>query len=212
VSVTQTTLRPPGPFTAACKRCFDVAAAATGLLVVAPLFAVVAIAIKLDSAGPVFFRQQRVGRNFRPFRIYKFRTMVADAPKLGGQVTAGRDPRITRVGHLLRKTKVDELPQLLNVLLGDMSLVGPRPEVPKYVELFREDYRDVLLVRPGITDLASVKYRDEADILAAAADPEREYVERVLPDKIKLARQYIADVSLAGDVGLILRTLLRIAR
>ncbi|MBX7167430.1 MAG: sugar transferase [Pirellulales bacterium] len=212
VSPAQPTLAPPSLTTAALKRAFDVAAAGTGLLLVSPVLLAAALAVKLDSPGPVFFRQQRVGRGFRPFRIYKFRSMVVDAPKLGAQITAGRDPRITRVGHWLRKTKVDELPQLINVVAGDMSLVGPRPEVPKYVEMFRQDYADVLLVRPGITDLASVKYRDESEILAAAADPEREYVERVLPDKIRLAREYIPQASLAFDVRLILQTLLRIIR
>lgn len=171
-----------------------------------------ALAIKLDSPGPVLFVQQRVGRNFRPFGIYKLRTMVADAPMRGGQITFGADPRITRVGRWLRKTKLDELPQLANVLLGHMSLVGPRPEVPRYVEMFREDYTCVLSVRPGLTDAASVKYRDEAGQLASSPDPEREYSERILPDKIALARQYIAGATFAGDLGILVKTLLRIAR
>ncbi|MCG2683888.1 MAG: sugar transferase [Planctomycetales bacterium] len=138
--------------------------------------------------------------------------MVADAPNRGGQITYGADPRITTVGRLIRKTKIDELPQLLNVLRGEMSLVGPRPEVRKYVDMFAEDYEEILRVRPGITDLASVKYRDEAAILGAAADPEQEYVERVLPEKIRLAREYVRRQSLLLDLGIIFGTLFHIAR
>ena len=194
------------------KRLFDVLAAVAGLLVLSPLFALVALAIKLTSSGPVFFRQERVGRDFRPFRIYKFRTMVVDAPKLGGQITAGRDPRITSIGHLLRKTKLDELPQLLNVLSGEMSLVGPRPEVPKYVEMFRPQFAEVLSVRPGITDLASVKYRDENEILGRADDPEAAYVNQVLPDKLALATEYVRRASFWFDVRLIFATFWKVMR
>ncbi|MGD9646700.1 MAG: sugar transferase [Pirellulales bacterium] len=194
------------------KRAFDVVASAAGLLLLAPLFLLIAAAIKLSSRGPVFFRQERVGKNFESFRIYKFRTMVVDAPKLGGQITAGRDPRITSVGHLLRKTKLDELPQLINVLTGEMSLVGPRPEVPKYVEMFRPQFAEVLSVRPGITDLASVKYRDESEILGNADDPEAAYVETVLPDKLALASEYVRQASFWFDVRLILATLWKIVR
>ena len=194
------------------KRLFDVLAAVAGLLVLSPLFALVALAIKLTSSGPVFFRQERVGRDFRPFRIYKFRTMVVDAPKLGGQITAGRDPRITSIGHLLRKTKLDELPQLLNVLSGEMSLVGPRPEVPKYVEMFRPQFAEVLSVRPGITDLASVKYRDENEILGQADDPEAAYVNQVLPDKLALATEYVRRASFWFDVRLIFATFWKVLR
>ena len=194
------------------KRSFDVAVSAVGLVLLAPLFALIALAIKATSRGPVFFRQERVGRDFQPFRIYKFRTMVVDAPQLGGQITAGRDPRITSIGHVLRKTKLDELPQLVNVLAGDMSLVGPRPEVPKYVEMFRQQFAEVLRVRPGITDLASVKYRDESEILGAASDPEAVYVERVLPDKLALASQYVREASFWFDVRLLFATLWKIVR
>ncbi|HEX4143252.1 MAG TPA: sugar transferase [Pirellulales bacterium] len=194
------------------KRTFDLLASLVGLAILAPFGLLVALAVKLDSRGAVFFRQVRVGRDFRPFKIYKFRTMVADAPARGGQLTAGADPRITRVGRILRKTKIDELPQLINVLIGDMSLVGPRPEVPKYVELFASDYRDILSVRPGITDPASVKYRDEAKVLAAAADPEVAYVEQILPEKIALSRQYIARSSLIYDVAILWQTLWHIVR
>jgi lipopolysaccharide/colanic/teichoic acid biosynthesis glycosyltransferase len=194
------------------KRSFDVVASAVGLLLLAPLLALIALAIKATSRGPVFFRQERVGRNFQLFRIYKFRTMVVDAPRLGGQITAGHDPRITSIGHLLRQTKLDELPQLINVLKGEMSLVGPRPEVPKYVEMFRQQFVEVLSVRPGITDLASVKYRDESAILGAAPDPETAYVERVLPDKLALATEYVRQASFWFDVRLILATLWKIVR
>jgi lipopolysaccharide/colanic/teichoic acid biosynthesis glycosyltransferase len=193
------------------KRTFDVVVAGTGLIVLLPVFVLVAIAVKLTSAGPVFFKQERMGKGFRPFSIYKFRTMAAGAPKQGGPITVGDDPRITRVGRFLRKTNLDELPQLVNVLKGDMSLVGPRPEVPRYVEMFRGDYEEILGVRPGITDVASIEFRDEAAILGAAADPEREYVERILPEKIRLAKQYIARQSLCFDCRLILTTIWRVA-
>lgn len=192
------------------KRFFDLTVSAAGLLILSPVLLLVALLIKLDSQGPVFFRQERIGRNFRPFSIYKFRTMVVDAPQRGAAITAGGDPRITRFGRLLRKSKIDELPQLINVLRGEMSLVGPRPEVPKYVELFRQEYDDILRVRPGITDLASLKYRDEAAVLAAAQNPEQEYVRRVLPDKIRLAKEYTSRLSFWYDLRLILKTLFRI--
>jgi lipopolysaccharide/colanic/teichoic acid biosynthesis glycosyltransferase len=192
------------------KRVFDITAAAAGLILLAPLFAVVGILIKLDSPGPVFFRQQRMGKAFRPFWIYKFRTMIQNAPQQEGAITVGEDPRITRVGRFLRKTKFDELPQLVNVLKGDMALVGPRPEVPHYVKLFRKDYEEILKIRPGITDLASLKYRDEAVILAQSDDPEEEYVSRVLPEKIRLAKDYMNRSSFLLDVTLVLKTLLKL--
>ena len=192
------------------KRSFDIAVSLLALLVCLPLFLVIALWIKLDSKGPVFFLQQRVGKNFRPFSIYKFRSMVEDAPLKGGQITTGRDERITRVGCFLRKTKLDELPQLLNVLKGEMSLVGPRPEVLEYVLLFWNDYKEILSVHPGITDLASLKYRDEATLLAESSNPEQEYLERVLPDKIKLAKEYVRKSSFFFDLTLILRTPLRL--
>jgi lipopolysaccharide/colanic/teichoic acid biosynthesis glycosyltransferase len=191
------------------KRFFDVLVASFGLLFISPLFALIAVLIKLDSNGPVFFQQERVGLGLRPFLIYKFRTMVKDAPLKGGQLTAGGDPRITRVGRILRNTKIDELPQLINVLIGDMSLVGPRPEVLRYVELFRNDYEEILRVRPGITDLASLRYRDEASVLACAKDPEQEYLKSVLPDKIELAKEYVRRSSFLLDITLILKTILR---
>lgn len=189
------------------KRFFDIVVSALGLIAAAPLMAAIAVAIKIGSPGPVFFRQERVGRDFRRFKILKFRTMVVDAPKLGGQITQGNDdPRITSIGKFLRKTKLDELPQLINVLRGEMSFVGPRPEVPRYVELFRNDYAEILRIRPGITDPASLKYRDEGAILAQAADHEAAYVEQILPDKIALAKEYVRSRTLTHDVVLLFRT------
>lgn len=189
------------------KRLFDIAAAAIGLLVLSPAMLLVALLIKLDSRGPVFFRQERMGKNFRPFLIYKFRTMIEAAPVKGASITAGADPRITRVGRLLRQSKIDELPQLINVLKGEMSLVGPRPEVPRYVEMFRQDYKEILLVRPGMTDTASLKYQDEAEILGRGIIPEEDYVRRILPDKVQLAKDYVGRSSFFFDLGLIARTL-----
>jgi lipopolysaccharide/colanic/teichoic acid biosynthesis glycosyltransferase len=192
------------------KRVFDVTTAAFGLFLLSPMLILVAIMIKLTSRGPIFFRQQRVGKRFRHFFIYKFRTMIQNAPRQGGPITFGDDPRITRVGRVLRKTKIDELPRLFNVLKGDMSLVGPRPEVPRYVDMFREDYAVILQVRPGITDLASIKYRDEAVILGRAENPEEEYVKRVLPEKIRYAKEYVDKASLLLDFRIILQTMARL--
>jgi lipopolysaccharide/colanic/teichoic acid biosynthesis glycosyltransferase len=192
------------------KRAFDIVAVTAALVILSPLLAVAALLIKLDSPGPVFFKQERIGRNFRPFWIYKFRTMVQDASTRGGFITVGEDRRITRVGRILRKTKVDEIPQLINILKGEMAIVGPRPEIRHYVELFRRDYEEILKVRPGLTDLASLKYRDEASLLATAENPEDEYMTRVLPDKIRLAKDYLERSSFLFDAGLILRTLFRL--
>jgi lipopolysaccharide/colanic/teichoic acid biosynthesis glycosyltransferase len=189
------------------KRLFDLTVASIALLLLAPLLALLALTIRLDSPGPVFFRQVRVGRHGREFRIHKFRTMVADAPAQGLPLTVGEDPRITRVGRWLRRTRLDELPQLLDVLQGTMSLVGPRPEVPRYVALYPPDLRQrVLAVRPGITDPASLQGLDEAAMLAAASDPEREYVQVLLPRKLRLAAEYAERASLATDVAVLLRT------
>lgn len=189
------------------KRTFDIFASLCGLILSAPLLLGAALAVRLTSRGPIFFRQQRIGRNFVPFAIIKFRTMVVDAPRLGGPLTQGsRDPRITPVGRILRRTKIDELPQLWNVLCGEMSLVGPRPEVAKYVEMFRQDYAEILQIRPGITDPASIKYRNEAAELEKGIDPESEYVGRILPDKIALAKQYLRDSSFWYDLSLLWRT------
>jgi len=192
------------------KRTFDFVTACLALFLLSPLLLLLALLIKMDSPGPALFKQERMGRGFRPFLIYKFRTMVSDAPHRGGAITFGADPRITRIGRALRKAKIDELPQLINILRGEMSFVGPRPEVRRYVELFREEYTEVLRVLPGITDLASLKYRDEAEILGRFDDPEEAYVKHILPEKIKLAREYARHSSLFFDLTLILKTLLRL--
>jgi lipopolysaccharide/colanic/teichoic acid biosynthesis glycosyltransferase len=192
------------------KRLVDIVGASLGLLLFSPLFLILAALIKLDSSGPVLFRQERIGRGFIPFLIYKFRTMAAGRANEGLCITSRNDARITRVGRWLRATKLDELPQLLNVLIGDMSLVGPRPEVRHYVELFRSEYEQLLSIRPGMTDLASLKYRDEGDVLAQVEDPEAEYVTRILPDKIELGNLYLRRASLLFDLSLILKTLLRL--
>jgi lipopolysaccharide/colanic/teichoic acid biosynthesis glycosyltransferase len=195
------------------KRGMDVLLALIGLILLLPLFIVVAVWIKLDSPGGVFFRQERVGRHGRTFRIHKFRTMVGSEALADRQITVGTDPRITRIGSWLRSSKVDELPQFIDVLLGDMSLVGPRPEVPKYVAMYPADVREkVLSVRPGITDLASLEFRREGELLAQASDPEREYVEVVMPQKLRYAVRYVEQASVLTDlriIGLTLKTLLR---
>ena len=192
------------------KRTFDVLLATLGLVLLSPLLALSAILIKLDSPGPIIFAQTRVGRGFRVFTLLKFRTMVRDAHEKGGPLTIGADSRITRIGCVLRRLKLDELPQLFNILKGDMSVVGPRPEVSHYVEMFREEYQDVLKVRPGLTDLASLKYLDEQTTLGESHDPEKEYVENILPDKVRLAKLYVRQFSFLYDLFLIGETLLRL--
>jgi len=188
------------------KRAFDIVVSLAALVLIFPLLLLVSIIIKMDSPGPIFFRQERMGRRFHPFFIYKFRTMIQDAPWKGRTITVGNDPRITRSGRLLRATKVDELPQLFNVLKGEMSFVGPRPEVREFVELFRDDYKEILKIRPGITDLASLKYRDEALILGQSKNPQEDYVKLVLPDKINLAKEYLNRSSFLFDLLLIFKT------
>lgn len=190
------------------KRAFDLLIATCALLVSAPLLLVIAAWIKLDSRGPVFFCQERVGLRGRTFAIYKFRTMFVDAAATGGaQITVGADPRITRAGRFLRRHKLDELPQFLNVLKGEMSVVGPRPEVPRYVALYPPETRELVLsVRPGITDLASIAYRDESRLLAQADDPEALYVQEVLPAKLEYCVQYVRTSSLRLDLVIMART------
>ena len=190
------------------KRLFDLLFAIPGLLVLSPLLAAIAILIKIDSPGPVFFRQERVGQNGALFYIFKFRTMCFDAEAKGRQITVGADPRITRSGAFLRKYKLDELPQLLNVLTGEMSLVGPRPEVPRYVSLYPDHVREqIFSVPPGITDYASIEYKDESDILGRAVDPDKAYAEEVMPVKLAYYQRYVAERSLWLDFKLIVRTL-----
>lgn len=193
------------------KRLFDLFFAGLGLLVLSPLFLILALWIKWDSPGPVLFRQERVGRYGQSFFIHKFRTMGTEAPRLGLQITVGQDSRITRSGRLLRASKLDELPQLWDVFRGAMSLVGPRPEVPRYVAHYSAAQRELVLsVRPGMTDPASLKFRDESSILASAADPEREYIEVILPAKLQIAGDYVRKANLWSDLGLIVATLRRI--
>lgn len=189
------------------KRLFDLAFSALALLLLAPVLVAVALWVRADSPGETFFRQTRIGRAGRAFRIYKFRTMQAGADTAGPAITVGADARITRAGHWLRRTKLDELPQFINVLVGDMSIVGPRPEVPRYVALYPADLRDIVLsVRPGITDLASIEFRDESTLLGQSSDPERTYVEQILPTKLQHAARYARKHSLWGDLKIIART------
>jgi len=202
----------PGPGSALLKRLFDVVAAGVGLLLLALPLLLVALWIKLDSPGPVFFRQVRVGRGGMLFRIHKFRTMQVNT-EAQGQLTVGADRRVTGAGRFLRKSKLDELPQLLDVLFGDMSLVGPRPEVPKYVDHYPAEVKDIVLsVRPGITDWASIRMIDENEILGRAADPERAYIEQILPEKLGYYVRYAQTHSLPEDIRIIFATLLKIVR
>ncbi len=192
---------------------FDLVSSGLGLMFLSPLFLIIAVLIALESNGPVIFRQERVGLNGRVFRIHKFRTMAADAEHKGLQITVGPDQRITRVGTVLRKYKLDELAQLIDVLVGDMSLVGPRPEVPKYMAFYPVAVRsEVLSVRPGITDWASIQFRDENDILGRAPDPEKAYVEEVLPIKQRYYVEYVRKRSLIGDLRIIFATIFAVFR
>ncbi|MGH8283360.1 MAG: sugar transferase [Gammaproteobacteria bacterium] len=189
------------------KRCFDFVAAAIGIVLLSPLFILVALLIKASSPGPIFFKQERVGYKGRPFLIWKFRTMVRGAESLGGSLTVGNDPRITRIGGWLRKTKLDELPQLFNVLTGEMSLAGPRPEVERYVKLYTEAQRKVLDLMPGITDPASIHFKRESQLLGEATQPEQTYINSVMPEKIRLNLEYARRANFWSDFGVILRTL-----
>ena len=194
------------------KRAMDVVISGGALLVLWPALVLVALAIKIDDPGPVFYRQVRVGRDGKEFRIFKFRTMIVDADKKGLQITVGKDNRITRMGRFLRKTKLDELAQLINVFVGDMSFVGPRPEVPRYVNLYTPYQRQVLLVRPGITDYASIAYRNENDLLASAEDPEKMYIDVIMPDKIELNMKYLREISPLADLKLIFGTIAAVVK
>lgn len=192
------------------KRAFDMAFSLVLLVLLLPLLLVFALAVALTSPGGAFFRQVRVGRGGREFRLLKFRSMRPGSEAKGQLTIGGRDPRITGVGYLLRKTKLDELPQLWNVLVGDMSVVGPRPEVPKYVALYNEEQRAVLSVRPGITGMASIDYIDENELLAKATDPERTYIEEVMPAKLALDLRYVREQSFALDLRIIMATVGRV--
>ena len=189
------------------KRLFDIVATLVGSILLLPIIIPIALWIKLSSKGPLFYIQKRVGKNFKEFDLYKFRSMIIDADKVGPSVTSGDDPRITKVGKIIRRTKIDELPQLLNVLKGDMSLVGPRPEVIKFVEHKKEAYKKVLSVKPGITDNAAIEFRDEETIMEQYKDKEKAYIDIVLPQKIELYYHYIDTISFPNDLKLILHTL-----
>ncbi|SFC85993.1 sugar transferase [Clostridium uliginosum] len=191
------------------KRIFDFICSSLGLIVLSPVFLIIVLKIKSGSDGPVFFKQIRVGEYQKEFKILKFRTMVVDAEKLGKQITVGKDNRITKVGSFLRKYKLDELPQLINVFKGDMSLVGPRPEVPRYVELYNEEQKQVLEVKPGITDLASIRYKDENDLLGTAENPEEFYINTIMPDKLALNVEYIKKSNVFFDIYIIVKTILK---
>ena len=187
------------------KRGFDIVASGVALVVLLPLMLVLAILVRLDSPGPSLFRQTRVGKSFREFQLLKFRSMRNG--NCGTEVTCGQDARITRVGAFLRAFKLDELPQLWNVFCGDMSLVGPRPEVPMFVARFRKDYEEILSVRPGITDPASIRYRSEAEILGSTPDPMNYYTNVILPNKIEISRRYVRSANFGKDVSLIFQTI-----
>ncbi|MCT7500221.1 sugar transferase [Aliarcobacter cryaerophilus] len=189
------------------KRILDIVATLIGGIILLPLIIVIVIWIKTTSKGPLFYIQKRVGLNFKEFNLYKFRSMIINADKVGPSVTSGDDPRITQIGKILRKTKIDELPQLINVLKGDMSLVGPRPEVMKFVEQKKEEYKKILTIKPGITDNAAIEYRNEETIMEQYENKEKAYIDIVLPEKIKLYNEYISNISFIGDLKLILKTI-----
>ena len=193
------------------KRIFDIISSLFGLILLLPFMIIIAILIKLDSKGPIFFKQVRVTKNGREFKIFKYRTMRVGSDKFS-QITVGKDSRITKVGDFLRKYKLDEIPQLINVLIGDMSLVGPRPEVPKYVALYTKEQREILKVRAGITDYASIEFSNENDILANETDPEKAYIEKIMPRKIELNKKYLSEISVMTDIKIILLTIKKILK
>ena len=193
------------------KRIFDIILSLLGLIILLPFMLIIAILIKLDSKGPIFFKQVRVTKNGREFEIFKYRTMRVGSDKYS-QISVGKDNRITNIGAFLRKYKLDEIPQLINVLLGDMSLVGPRPEVPKYVVLYTDEQKEILKVRAGITDYASIEFSDENDLLASEEDPEKAYIEKVMPKKIELNKKYITEISILTDIKIILLTIKKILK
>lgn len=191
------------------KRLFDMALSAIILAATAPLFLVIAVVVRLTSPGPIFYKANRVGQNGKPFHLYKFRSMVVNADKIGPAVTGAHDPRLTRIGRFLRLTKLDELPQLINVMRGDMSIVGPRPEAPRYVAHYNDEQKRVLAVRPGITSPASIAYRHEADLLTGD-DWETYYIETIMPAKIALDLPYVEKASIVEDLKIVLRTIVAI--
>ena len=193
------------------KRIFDITLSLFGLIILLPFMLIIAILIKIDSKGPVFFKQIRVTKNGKEFKIFKYRTMRVGSDKYS-QITVGKDGRITKLGSFLRKYKLDEIPQLINVLIGDMSLVGPRPEVPKYVALYTDEQKEILKVRAGITDYASIEFSDENDLLASEEDPEKAYIEKIMPKKIELNKKYLSKISILTDIKIILLTIKKILK
>ena len=193
-------------------RVFDVLLSLVGIILLTPVFLIIAVWIKVDSKGPAIYRQQRIGLNGRLFSLYKFRTMFTDSDRKGGLTVGARDPRITTVGYYLRKFKIDELPQILNVLFNDMSFVGPRPEIKKYVDLYTPEQRHVLSIKPGITDYASIVYKDENEILGRASDPEHEYINKIMPHKILLNLTYIKKRSVEAYFSILFKTIISIFR
>lgn len=195
------------------KRLFDILFSLFGLVLLSPVFIILGVLIKIESPGPIFYRQIRVGLNEKHFRIHKFRSMYVDSDQRGLAITVGKDPRITRIGKYIRKLKCDEFAQLIDVLIGDMSFVGPRPEVPKYVEHYPIEIRKIIFtVRPGITDLASVTYRNENDLLAQSKNPEQTYINEILPEKLKLSLIYVNNASLLSDLKIIFKTIFMILK
>ncbi|EEO40640.1 hypothetical protein FSCG_01353 [Fusobacterium vincentii 4_1_13] len=193
------------------KRIFDITLSLFGLIILLPFMLIIAILIKIDSKGSVFFKQIRVTKNGKEFKIFKYRTMRVGSDKYS-QITVGKDGRITKIGSFLRKYKLDEIPQLINVLIGDMSLVGPRPEVPKYVALYTDEQKEILKVRAGITDYASIEFSDENDLLALEEEPEKAYIEKIMPKKIELNKKYLSETSVLTDIKIILLTIKKILK
>ena len=193
------------------KRIFDITLSLFGLIILLPFMLIIAILIKFDSKGTVFFKQIRITKGGKEFKIFKYRTMKAGSDKYS-QITVGKDERITKIGSFLRKYKLDEIPQLINVLIGDMSLVGPRPEVPKYVALYTDEQKEILKVRAGITDYASIEFSDENDLLASEKNPEEAYIEKIMPKKIELNKKYLSEISVLADVRIILLTIKKILK
>ena len=193
------------------KRIFDITLSLFGLIILLPFMLIIAILIKIDSKGPVFFKQIRVTKNGKEFKIFKYRTMRVGSNKYS-QITVGKDGRITKIGSFLRKYKLDEIPQLINVLIGDMSLVGPRPEVLKYVALYTDEQKEILKVRAGITDYASIEFSDENDLLASEEEPEKAYIEKIMPKKIELNKKYLSEISILTDIKIILLTIKKILK
>ena len=193
------------------KRIFDITLSLFGLIILLPFMLIIAILIKFDSKGTVFFKKIRITKGGKEFKIFKYRTMKAGSDKYS-QITVGKDERITKIGSFLRKYKLDEIPQLINVLIGDMSLVGPRPEVPKYVALYTDEQKEILKVKAGITDYASIEFSDENDLLASEEDPEKEYIEKIIPKKIELNKKYLSEISVLTDIRIILLTIKKILK